>query len=272
MIRRLITVITILVATASQHTMAGDAEHRLWQDKPLTIMLPVGQEKIITFPGEVSLNVPEYVQQLSRIQIRSNGSIYWYANDQFPLERIIVKSKFGRVYLLDISASLNGNSQDVIIVDEIINGKYQHTADKQDEPPVIVMTGSSNNNGTAAEYDYVDMIRYAAQTFYAPQRLVKQLNVNRFPVKKRNLPLYRGQEITLIPLASWRSNTLPALYVTAVRAENITSTLVEIDVRRIRGQWLARAAQHNALGGKGSQTDNTTIYLVSDRPFDEVIQ
>lgn len=273
MIRRLLTVISVLIvaATVSQPAISGEAEHRLWQDRPLTIMLPVGQEKILTFPGEVSLEVPEYVQQLSRIQIRSNGSVYWYANEQFPLERVIVKSKFGRVYLLDISASSNGNAQDVIIVDEIINDKYKHAGEKQKTTPELV--GGNINSGSMDDgYDYVDMIRYAAQTLYSPQRLVKQLNVARFPVKKRQLPLYRGQEITLIPLASWRSNTLPALYVTAVRAENLTSNLVEIDVRRIRGQWLARAAQHNALGAKGSQTDNTTIYLVSDRSFDEVVQ
>lgn len=259
---KVIILIVSLLITVSSY--AKDLqEHRVWNNKPISINLTVNEEKIISFPGEISIDVPEYIAEISRIQIRSDGTIYWTAGSEFKKQRIIVKSKFGRVYLIDVSAHEYATTKSITIIDEVIEQKYGKSSSRQNP---VISSGKDNKS-----YDYVDLIRYAAQSMYAPKRLIKEISVNQFPVVKSPLPLYRGQKITVVPVAQWKTNSIPTMYVTALSAYNDTSELLEVDVRKIRGKYLARSSQHGALGAKGSKTDNTTIYLVSDKPFMEAI-
>lgn len=262
---RILAIVLCILSTIST-VNAQSVEHRIWNRKPLNIILPVGQERIISFPGEVSIDVPASIKKISRIQIRSEGSVYWIAGREFNQKRIIVKSKFGRVYLLDVSASIDAPMHPLIIIDELIDNK--HKKNTETGQSTVAITDIKTQG-----YDYVDLIRYAAQSIYSPKRLIKELpGITRFPVISKNLPLYRGQSLTVAPLAQWKTNSLPSLYVTALTAINTTSKLHEVDVRRIRGEWLARSAQHGAVGPKDSKTHDTTIYLISDLPFMEAIR
>lgn len=244
---------------------ASNIEHRIWNKQPLDISLPVNQERIISFPGEVSIDVPADIKAASRIQIRSDGTIYWKAGRDFAKRRVIVRSKLGRVYLLNVSATIDAPDHQVTIIDEIIERKHKIIDNNNNYQPEL--------KKNVPAYDYVDLFRYASQNLYAPKRLIKQIDgITRFPVISNNYPLYRGQRITLVPVVQWKTNSIPSLYVTALAAHNSTQKLIDIDVRNIRGKWLARSSQHGALGPNGSKTQSTTVYLISDKPFQEAIQ
>jgi integrating conjugative element protein (TIGR03749 family) len=113
----------------------------------------------------------------------------------------------------------------------------------------------------------VALTRYAAQSLYAPRRLVpatagvRPLPVAALPVEG----LYRGGRIQMTPIGAWRSGSL---YLTAVRATNRSERAQDLDLQELRGHWLAATAQHTRLLGAGSDSDTTTLYLVCDRPFE----
>ena len=72
--------------------------------------------------------------------------------------------------------------------------------------------------------------------------------------------------IKATPLASWQSGSL---YVTAIELVNTSSQFITLDPRKIRGEWRTATFQHSRLHPAGSEADNTTLYLISDRPFHE---
>ena len=61
-------------------------------------------------------------------------------------------------------------------------------------------------------------------------------------------------------LAAWR---LEDLWVTAVRLRNRSPRWIELDPRRLQGDFIAATFQHPDLGPKGEATDTTVVYLVT---------
>jgi integrating conjugative element protein (TIGR03749 family) len=116
----------------------------------------------------------------------------------------------------------------------------------------------------------IELVRHAAQQLYAPKRLAKKhSSISQTRIHKvGKVSLYRGGEVLTTPLASWKSGTL---YVIAVKVTNNMNMSLELDPRLFRGQWRSRTLQHARVGRKGLETDTTTVYLVSDRPFHESI-
>ena len=113
-------------------------------------------------------------------------------------------------------------------------------------------------------------MRFAAQSVYAPLRLIKPLpGVIQMPVPEQAYLLYRGHELTIEPMAQWRSPTAPSRYVTALRVTSNSLQEVVFDPRRLRGQWLSAASQHAVIHPAGRDGDTTTWYLVSAQPFEE---
>ena len=115
---------------------------------------------------------------------------------------------------------------------------------------------------------YAALTRFAAHQLYAPGRLLKSLpGTHRIPIERTSTSyLIMGKIIDATPIASWKSGKL---YVTAVELKNASSQLINLDARVIRGQWLTATFHDTVLHPAGSETDNTAVYLVSDRPYHE---
>jgi hypothetical protein len=88
--------------------------------------------------------------------------------------------------------------------------------------------------------------------------------VNRVVIKH----LIHGIKINAKAISSWR---YASLYVTAIELKNQTRKYIILDPRMIRGQWKAATFQHVRLHPTGSESDTSALYLISDRPFHEVI-
>ena len=255
-VRIILCLLPILSAVTVQ--AAEQTEHAVWNRNPIRVILPVGKERRIDFPVPGDLKVPGRLLSLSKpIQLREDGSAYWTATESFPATRVQYITNTGYSYLLDVEARQDAESVPLIIVDTRVKSSVM-SQDKTE-------SASQERN-----YDYVDLSRFASQNIYAPERLVKALpGVSRVNVKAGARPLYKGGQLILEPMASWKSQTVPSLFVTAVRVTSNSLDDQAFDPRKLRGEWLAATTQHTIVQAAGSTGDTTTWYLVSALPFDD---
>ena len=221
-----------------------------WKEQPLSVLLSVGEERMLHFPVPVSVGMPVGLERLLRAQT-VNGTVYLLANVAFPRTRILVREiDAGRVYLMDISAGEGGGhtAPISIVVDETIDA------------------GARSGHEDTGRVGYVGLTRFASQQLYAPLRLLAtERGIVRQPVRQEPIRLVPGDAVAATPLAAWRSGSL---YVTAVRLTNKLKKAQVLDPRTLRGQWLAATFQHARLLPAGDEADTTAVYLISSQPFE----
>ncbi len=227
-----------------------------WKKVPIRVNLTVGKERLVHFPGSVSLGIPESITPFLRSQ-SINGTVYLLAHQPFETTRVVIRSNnSGPIYLLDISAKVSGN--DTVPLQIIIPKQHSGIeSDNSAKNPAIISSTPS----------YVALTRFVAQQLYAPKRLLKNVaGIVRISVSGEAVPLVRGGVVDAQPVAAWRAGSL---YVTAVKLSNSSSKeAVTLDPRHLRGNWLTATFQHNRLLPAGDDADTTVVYLVSDQPFD----
>ena len=62
-------------------------ERIVWDRTPLGIMLPIGQERQVTFPAPVEVGMPAGLADVVRTQVVA-GTVYWLAKKDFTPQRI----------------------------------------------------------------------------------------------------------------------------------------------------------------------------------------
>ena len=148
------------------------------------------------------------------------------------------------------------------------------------KPDTVVNQAKDQTLNRKADDWRVRLTRYAAQQLYAPERLLRgDSRIKRiFIDTEQSIPLVRGHRLNALPIAAWQGG---GYTVTAIKIRNSTErkqSLVFAASQKtdsinlasaLRGQWLTAATQHGFLGASGDETDTTTLYLVSDRPFIE---
>ncbi|RUM93760.1 MAG: hypothetical protein DSZ28_06700 [Thiothrix sp.] len=256
----LTALLVLFLSLLSSSIFADDTSvrHVVWDKSPIQIVLPVGVEKRIEFPEPVVdiLIPPNIADPISRTQLTPDGRLYWLATKPWEVERIRVETVSGYFYLLDVQASDKAGEPNPLIIE------HDKESDKQNDP---------EKTAEPEGYDYVDLSRYAAQHMHGPARLIKPLpGVRRVPVEHRVIPLYRGNELEVMPVAQWHSPN-PPLYITALKLVNLTAHSVEITPLNLRGQWLWSAPHHPSVMPRGSLGDESFYYVVSDQPYNQAI-
>ncbi|WP_431065665.1 TIGR03749 family integrating conjugative element protein [Methylotuvimicrobium sp.] len=261
----LVTLLTLTVVYCLLRSVAAsaDIERLFWDKVPLSITLQVGRERWVTFPGDVRVGMPSELSGKVRTQSH-NGTVYWLANQSFEAQRIEIHETDGSgIYLVDLSASQEQGIpvNPIEVLNKRPHGFEKAESDRKHRDP------RTPNKAPGL----VTLTRFAAQQLYAPSRMLKASpSIHRVVVARRAMHnLIRGEPIEALPVASWQGGEL---YVTAVQLRNTGKTPVELDPRRIRGRWKAATFQHGRLHPSGSEADTTAVYLVSDRPFHEMIR
>lgn len=85
---------------------------------------------------------------------------------------------------------------------------------------------------------------------------------------KTPVALITGKPVDMTPVYAWRRNDL---YLTVLVNINRSNTEQAIREDELEGPWLAASIEHRSLGPAGSSVANGYMYLVSDRPFLDVI-
>jgi len=256
-------------AWAADGAADGEPEQVVWRGAPIRIDLRLGEERVLSMPGAGEIRVGLLGGPVPGLRVQALGDhVYLLAKQPFAGTRAILKPDAGAPVLIDIAASARFGAGRPI---EILAPRAPESAraDKFGEE------AAPETESPAEPVGYVELVRHAAQSIYAPPRLApRSSRIVPIPVPRLpNAPgLMRGGAVRSEPVAAWRARGPDGpLWVTAVRMRNVADTPVVLDPRDLRGSWLAAAFQHGRLAPHGDETDTTTAYLVSSRPFSEIV-
>ncbi len=243
----------VILSLISAPVFATNTEHVIWDKTPIHLTLPLNQDRLIRFPQAVQVIESEAGDKLSVLKVQD--AVYLKAKESFNNQRLLIQlMPQGEVIILSLSADDNITVTDPIDV----------LLEKADSPQQI--TEDNKNN---LDLNAITLTRFAIQSLYSPERLlVIPEGVSRTPMQtRRNINLIYGASVSARPLISWHGGDF---YVTAIELENQLKQEVILDPRRILGNWqTATFYPGNTLTGRDK---TTTVFLVSDRPFNEALQ
>lgn len=242
--------------------LASADTKKIWHGEPITMHLPVDHEVRVIFPTAVDVQVPMGIASRLQSLAPNSSMLYWTAVSPFDKARVFAMSLDGQsVYILDIVASEAGLKDDVVIEDpaRILDGQESVAQNEETplrDPAPIVLT------------------RYVSQSLYAPKRLLPtttDINLVDTPHIPNDFPLLRssrGESYRVEAIGQWNGFDQ---YITAVLVTNVTDIAVPVELSNLRGRFTHATAQHTYLGATGTLDDRTTLYLVSDVPFQDAI-
>ncbi len=248
------------VAQEPPATPVADAtEQQVWRGSPIRVDLRLNTERTVRLPGATQLRSGLLGGPVPGLRVQALGDhLYLKAEQPFAATRLIVQPDAGQSILLDLAADQRfpaGGPLEVLT-----------------DPASTTRNGANTNSLTPLANDrptgYVDLVRHAAQSLYAPTRLVPQsATIARAPLPLHGaIDLVRGGHIDAQPVAAWRANgPYGPLWLAAIKLRNTLDQPVTLDPRDLRGQWRAASFQHARLGAAGDPTDTTTVYLVADQ-------
>jgi integrating conjugative element protein (TIGR03749 family) len=263
---------------------------RVYDDKPLSIAVPVKKEVRIVFPQDVNIQIPTELQSKISHLVPDSQTLYWTAKESFaPVRLIATALDGGKVYVVDIAADAKNPVDDIRIEDPAVIAALH--AEKNKPVSRLLPSSDANFEGqiNSALYNSNDnapdekplsdpaeaiLMRFAAQTLYAPSRLIpadNRISVASMPSIAKTFPLIQstqGERFTVEPVGAWTGFNR---YVTAVLIVNQTAAFLQFDHTQVRGNFTHITAQHINIGPRGSLEDRTTVYLISDVPFAEAI-
>lgn len=246
----------LLMLFAAQVSGEATRERVIWDHKPVTVLLSVGDERIVHFPADVRYWLPDSIKP-ALTAMAANGVLYLTAKRPFDTARIRVQELDStQIYLLDVRGVESGEYPEEVIV--------MHRDD-------VVSEAAAESPVPVAGDWYARLTRVAAQNMYAPERLIEPApGIRRVKLKSRDpVPLVRGGDVEAVPYGAWQGG---GYYVTAVRLRNTGDDKRVIDPRTdIRGRWLVATLQHGSMSPVGTAEDRTCLYLVSERRFEETL-
>lgn len=255
-----LTIIMVWGNRVHAATLVNSDEHIVWQRAPITVNLPVGTERFVTFPSKVQFGYNQQTLPPSILRVENDDhTLYLTANKPFATQRVEAKLANGDIILLDLSASTHGDAHplDIVLPSESLSSDTQETDDS-----------------SHASVTYASLMRYAVQQLYAPKRLLKaSMLYNRFPMESPHIvPLFYDNSVTAMPLASWRGQDL---YVTAVLVKNNLRQWLRLNPKLLCGDFKAASffpQMTVAPLGTSRGKDTSTLFVVSSSPFADSIR
>ena len=222
------------------HANATEASLQLaYEREPLTIELNVGEERIIEFNEPIELGLPPWLSAQLDVQ-NVEGSLYLTARHPFTAHRVVVEAVASqRLVLLDVAARRASGKLPRIEI--AVNGNL---ATDQSEPPITV----------------VQLVRYAAQQVYAPQRLIPfHPDIKRVRTTQLFADLYRHPQIESEAIATWKTDRYLIL---VLELRNLSDTAIDLKPELLRGEWLTLGLTHRRLLPTNKRGATTVVFLV----------
>lgn len=239
----------------------------VWDGTPMTITLPLNQEKRIVFPAQVTVDIRGSLTTDQLRIINNDRSVYLTALKAFPTTRIYVTlTESNKIVLVDLTTDANAsNTTDYIAMQS-----------SRTTPVVNVPTVVDQSKPSISDSDnYVTLTRFAWQELYAPDRLLdRSQSIVRVPMHTQPMlaTLVYGDKVFAHPEISWMFNDT---YVTAIELRNKYPHATTIDVRHdLCGVWQAATLYpRDRLKPAGDKNgDSTQLIVVSRRPFGESME
>ncbi len=213
----------------------------VWRGDPIEIVLSPGQERRIEFDHAVEIGLEP--RQARQFAIEIYGSTVLITPKRSATDTRVVVGQLSGLLRFPLDLKLT----DTPIPLGPVRVLSQGTEGKEDPPA----TGPVVSKATAAWWPartrtgYIDLVRFAAQQFYSPERLVKvPAGAQPVDVADRPVRLVRYRSVETTPLASWQ---VDRQFVTAVLVRNTRESRVTLDPRHLVGRWLASTFYHHRL-------------------------
>ena len=252
----------MMMFMVSAYATAKSVQHVVWDKTPIHITLPINQERQIQFP--LALTVLDSDMDETLEVVKSQDVIYLNALAEFTKKRLVVQlMPDGDVIVLTISAVKEAT--DVTPIEVVVPGPEVRPNEVSAEAEA-----SASHSPKEAEYNPVQLTRYAIQSLYAPERLLSTpAGVVRSPMRThKHIALVNKASVLARPLISWQGGDL---YVTAIELKNELKKAIEIKPTDLVGNWqTASFYPTNFLHPRG-KNDSTTVFVVSNRPFGEAL-
>ncbi len=253
---KLILLILCLLIFKLNLSFASNLEHVVWDQKPIDIILPINQEKMITFPGSIQFGYNN--QALSSEQLRiqnNNGTLYLTAYQTFKPIRVAVKLvENTHIILLNLSAGQQGDANPV----DIVFHEEKRQSNLKDKQGKEVLNP-------------IQLIRFAENQLFAKSRYLINSSTN-FVVPMhttKTVPLILDGQILSTPIRSWSDGEY---FVTAVTLHNLTSSPINLSPHLLCGDWeMAAFFPVLTLAPEENYSDTTTVFLLSVSPFASAI-
>lgn len=234
----------------------------VWNKFPITIVLPVGEEIRVSFPTDITLQVPMEVTERLESLAPNQRVVYWKATEAFDTVRVIATATDNdSVYLIDLVGQHGVTAESLYIEDpDRVVAQTTKTLSESAASPLMDLNDPPE----------ILLTRFASQTLYAPRRLMPvnpDINAQPIPTITANFPLMRsqsGEQYQYSIVGAWAGY---GRFITAVMVENKSPVSVQINPGLINGNFTHITAQHLYLGAVGTLEDRTTLYLISDAPF-----
>lgn len=277
-----ISLLRVVISAAAVFSLQAFAEdaRRVWDNRPLPVALPVGKEVRWIFPQDVTVQIPEEMTPKIKTLMPDAHTVYITATEKFSTARVLATSnKDGKVYILDVSAAASNLVEDMRLEDPALLPTADNSSQAKPTSRLIETELPDQHNDAPEEKPLLDppeivLTRFAMQTLYAPSRLMPSSErisragnatlPNGFPLMQST----QGERFTFEPVGAWQGF---GHYITAVLVVNQSPLRVLVDLTKVRGNFSHITAQHHYIGPKGDLTDRTTLYLVSDKPFNVAV-
>jgi integrating conjugative element protein (TIGR03749 family) len=243
-----------------------------WIGDPLSIALPLNQEKRIVFSTPLSVDVKGALTTDELRLLNNDQSLYLTALKNFPRTRIYVTLKnTGEVVLIDLVTSDQASNGTLHIQTQPTpkNGNKAVTTTLHDTPSEAMMNPAFNETMNVA-----DVMRFAWQSVYAPSRLIQHTSAfRRAPMHTPHFVsgLFYGDSVFAYPAGSWVAGNQ---YVTAIVVRNKYPHSLHIHLSQdLCGHWeagLLYPTSHLKPYGE-RRGDSTMLFLISNRPFGDTI-
>lgn len=242
-----------------------DVDHLIWKGDPITVSIPINKEKRLIFPDAITVDVKGALTADQLRVLNNNKALYLTALKGFSQTRIYVTLKTsGEVILIDL-----------VTDEKASNTTQQITLKENNSPKAAGMTSSiAENKSSQDDMSFVDLIRFAWQAVYAPERLIQHASMfTRAPMHTTKFVsnLVYGDKVIAYPVSSWVSDDH---YVTSVLIRNKYQHDTLVDIHKdLCGDWQAGAIFPTPnLKSYGDKTgDSVMLFLVSNRTFGETM-
>ncbi len=171
---------------------------------------------------------------------------------------------------------VEADSQYVMLITPHVLMSPDESADKSREVAEIQYDAHANVNDVdqspVQQYqlaDYVELTRYAAKVGRGDKDVVRPNGLVDVPMTTSPLSfVFDNPALSVWPIGGWQKR---GLYVSLLKVRNHSNTEQSLDLSSVPGGWLAAAGSRNMLMPFGGWGDGAALYLLSDRPFSQII-
>lgn len=253
---------------------AADARVAEWSRTPIAVVLEVGVEQQVVFPGRASVGVPADVLDSGALEVQfANETAYWRAAAPFPRRRVVARIEAtGEFVLFDVQAvPTYGATPAAAELIEVVVARPESSPRTPARSP-----------GEDVRVGVVGLIRHAARVDEAPGRLATPpAGLVGVDMAVRDVTaLYGHADRGLVTLTARRQWSAGGLFVTAIEAVNWAEEPLVLDVRHLARRagavrsgvagdgFLAVGAVRYRLEPAGYARSTTSLYVVTSGPFD----